>query len=110
MIAAPVGGDDEIGLEARREGLHQHMNAFGIARAADGVADHLAYGVAGRDGGQSLARLKREVDYLIGCCQKPLEGATQIGGRLDRVIMHSRLRRLERAGYLSITPPQWPER
>jgi len=38
MIAAPIGHDDEVCLQARRKGLDQYMNLLGASGAAGGVA------------------------------------------------------------------------
>ena len=67
MIGAAVGVDDEIGLQVRPGRLHQDMDLLGLGRAALGVADDPAHGVAGGDGtgaDKLLARLQGDVRHL----------------------------------------------
>ena len=66
VIGAPVGGDDEVGLEIGADRLHQDVDLGALALAAGGVADDPAHGVAGRDRDQLLAGLQRDVGDLVG--------------------------------------------
>ena len=64
MIGPPVGVDDEVGDEVRPRRLDQDVDALGGARAALGVADDPAHGVAGGDragADELLAGFERDV-------------------------------------------------
>lgn len=70
VIGAPVGVDDEIGGDVGAGGFHEDMDALGATRAAGGVADDPARGVARRDragAGQAFARFERNIRDLPGC-------------------------------------------
>ena len=69
VVGAPVGVDDEIGGDVGARGFHEDMDALGAARAAGGVADDPARGVARRDragAGQAFAGFERDIRDLPG--------------------------------------------
>jgi hypothetical protein len=49
VIGAPVGVDDEVGQEVRPRRLDEDVDALGRARAALGVTNDPAHGIAGCD-------------------------------------------------------------
>ena len=49
MLGAPIGVDDEVGLETGIGRLDQNVGAPGRTGAARRLADHPAHGVAGGD-------------------------------------------------------------
>ena len=69
MIGAPVGVDDEVGLQVGPGRLDQNMDVLGRACPALGVADDPAHRVAGGDragADELLAGLQRDVGDLAG--------------------------------------------
>ena len=85
VVGAPVGGDDEVGLQLGADRLDQDVHLRGLALAAGGVADHPAHGVAGRHGDELLAGLQRDVGDLVGGGVELVEGALGVGIDLDGI-------------------------
>ena len=85
MVGAPIGGDDQIGLEARGERLDQHMHPLTIAGTAQGVADHPAHGVASRNSGEFFARFKGDVAHPLRRGVELIERPFAEGVNLDGV-------------------------
>ncbi len=85
VIGAPVGDDDEISAQALGDRLDQHMRPRGRAGAAHRVADHPAYGVAGRDGNDLLAWLERDVADVLRRRVELVKRALGIGIDLNGV-------------------------
>ncbi len=112
MIAAAVGGDDEIGLEIGRERLRQNMDLLGGAGATGRIADDPARRVAGGDRRQILAGLQGDVADFLRRGIEPIERAVRIRIYLDgidiavgrRFLKRRAVRRIQRGpSVLSLT-------
>ena len=88
MIGAPVGIDQEVGVEVRPCRLDEDVDARRCRHAAVGLADDPAHRVAGRDrpgADQLLARLQGDVGDLAGRGIDLVERALGVGIDLDRI-------------------------
>ena len=69
MIGAAIGVDDEIGDKVWPGRLDQDVDTLGRARAAFGVADDPAHGIAGGNGtgaDKLLTRFEGDIGDLAG--------------------------------------------
>ena len=96
MIDAAIGRDDEVGAQAGRERLHQDVGARAFSRAAAGIADRPADGVASGNRIDRLARLKRNIGDALRGRIEAVKHALSKGIGLDRVEV-ARTRRLEQS-------------
>ena len=85
VIGAPVGGDDQVGLQVGADRLHQDVDDGVLALAAGGVADHPSHGVAGGDGNEFLSRFERDVGDLIDGSIELVERPFGVGVDLDGI-------------------------
>ena len=85
QIDAPVGGDDQVGLEIRAHRLEQHVDALRRTAGAGRVADDPAHGVAGGHADQFFALLQHDVGDPARARIDLIQRAFGVRPHLDRV-------------------------